>query len=281
MTMLAYPIQSEYVTDLGMEGKDLTQYTNELTNVRKTRCLNLRTSINLCPNKSCKWDGKFYVCPKRSSSLNSLSTLISSEQIIETLQQNISSESSQNIQSLCTNIGIMAEQSPKTVDLLIANQDVQDAFVTFLDENSNVLSTKIIIDMITEISRTFTQQTIEDFIDIGLSSQIMFLLSNDEEEIVRSSIHLTGVLCSLSGYARDAIICLGIHTILIDFASNNRGTEIAVLACKALKEIYGNQSDMDTQVIRDSTRPIVELIEGQTEETIYDIYIFISVDLHQ
>ena len=276
MTVLAYPIDPQAVVDLDLNGRDLTSYTKELTNVRETRCLNLRRSFNLCSNRTCKCNGKFYICPKRSSSLNSFANIVTHEDIIQTLSNALSSPNASAIESLCTNLATEAEQSPKTILQLIKNQDVQEAFVTFLDENSELQSTVTVLNMLSTILKSCVP-ALEDFIDIGLSSQLLFLLSTENENVLKSTINLIGVVSGLDGYARDAIICLGIHQSLIELAGNNRGTEIALMATEALHSIYGNPSPIDTDVIKDSCQPVVAILEGQTEEVINNI-LMILVD---
>jgi hypothetical protein len=255
---------------IGRGGRDLSNYSDELIVLRKSRTLNLRRSINLCHNRTCNCNGKFYVSPKRSNALSTGSEELSIEYIVQTLDVSTSGQSKQGaISMLCGTIVEAAEKSVKIITQIMQSAAVQEAFVNYLEEGPQQ-STCDVLNALSVVFK-FAGQTMEDFIDIGLSSQLMFLLSEENEEILASTINLIGEISNQSTYARDAVICLGMHTMLIELASKVRGNPLACTICEALHSIFANPSPIDSEIIRDSVEPIFRLLEGQTEDTINSI----------
>ena len=118
----------------------------------------------------------------------------------------------------------------------------------------------------------------EDFIDSGLICALSFLLTEENSETIDETVKTIGILAQNSCYARDACICIGIHTLLIEMCDKIRGTDLATQICCSLHSIFGNYEEIDSEIIRDVTAPVAGLIEGQTEETIQYI-IAILADL--
>ena len=255
-------------------GRDLSNYAEELIIHRNSRTLNLRRSINLCHNRTCNCNGKFYVSPKRSNALSSSSQELTADLIIQTFQQN--QENPTAIASMCSTIIEASEKSGKLLSSIIQTNAVQESFVNFL-ENGSQPSTADVLNALSA-SFKYAGSTMEDFIDAGLCTALMSLLMEENKDNIEATIQLIGVISSQCTYARDAITCLGIHTMLIELAAKERGNEIACPICEALHSIFGNQSPIDSEIIRDSVASIVALLDGQTDDTINAI-IDVLVDM--
>lgn len=255
-------------------GRDLSNYAEELIIHRNSRTLNLRRSINLCHNRTCNCNGKFYVSPKRSNALSSSSQELTADLIIQTFQQN--QENPTAIASMCSTIIEASEKSGKLLSSIIQTNAVQESFVNFL-ENGSQPSTADVLNVLSA-SFKYAGSTMEDFIDAGLCTALMSLLMEENKDNIEATIQLIGVISSQCTYARDAITCLGIHTMLIELAAKERGNEIACPICEALHSIFGNQSPIDSEIIRDSVASIVALLDGQTDDTINAI-IDVLVDM--
>ena len=276
MSLVAIP-GKQVAGQIYLGGRDLSNYAEELIVQRNSRTLNLRRSINLCHNRTCNCNGKFYVSPKRSNALSSDSQELTVDLIIRTFefsQQN--PENQRAVSSMCNTIVEAAEKSGKLLTQIIQTKVVQESFVNFL-ENGSQPSTSDVLNAISA-SFKFAGSTMEDFIDAGLCIQLMSLLMEENKDNIEATIQLIGNISSQCTYARDAVTCLGIHTMLIDLAAKERGNEIACPICEALHSIFGNQSPIDSEIIRDSVAPIVALLDGQTDDTINAI-IAVLVDM--
>ena len=244
-------------------GMDLSHYAEQLAEFRESRTINLRKSINLVKNRNNLTANKFYMTPKRSNvQVNEQDSMLTVDSCLQHFQ---SSDPSQIIQ-FCNIISENASAYAKQVHLLIQNSQVQE-IICQLIENGSQPYTQSLLAFI-EATFPFVGCSDEDFIDNGLISGLVDLLSEENETTIMETIKTIGVVSQYSIYARDACICVGIHTMLIELCAKVRGTDLASQICSTLHDIFGNPEEMDSTVIRDSTIPIVNLLEGQNEDTL-------------
>lgn len=258
-------------------GFDLTHYNEELNETRQIRSLNLRRSFNLSKSRACKIDGKFYVTPKRSN-------VFEIDQFsIEDLLQKLKSESETEIVSACQTIEQVSSCQAKTAETILQNTQIQETFVDLLQEGSKSY-TNYLLSCIIETFKycASNEESCESFIDAGLCSSLMMILSEENTVTIEATARLIGKVSYESAYARDACVCLGIHTMLIEICGKCKGSDIAHVFCEALHFIFGNPEPMDAEVIKDSTTPIVNLLDGQKDDaTMYILEVLSDISSKQ
>ena len=257
MTLVAQPFS------LNDGGMDLSRYAQQLSGIRQTRALNMRRSINLVKNRICPSPNKFYVTPKRS---NVLPSEQAQEFTVENCLENFDSSDSSKIVNFANRVCENVEQFQRQIQAIIQCQQVQEV-VSGLLQNGSQNYTVTLLSFVQSCFPLVSQGD-EDFIDSGLICALADLLSEENSETIEETVKTIGVISQNSCYARDACICVGIHTMLIELCEKVRGTNLATQICSALHDIFGNPEAIDSEIIRDATPPIVGLIEGQTDETI-------------
>lgn len=258
-------------------GRDLTHYNEELTETRQMRSLNLRRSFNLSKSRACKIEGKFYVTPKRSN-------VFENDQLsVEELILKLKSESETEIASACQAIAQVGSIQTRNAEMIMRNSDIQETFVDLLQEGSKSY-TNYVLGCLMETFKycASNEESCENFVDAGLCSSLMMILSEENTVTIEETARLIGKVSFLSAYARDACVCLGIHTMLIEICGKCKGSDIAYVFCEALHFIFGNPETMDAEVIKDSTTPIVNLLDGQKDDaTMYILEILSDLSSKQ
>ncbi|OHT00642.1 hypothetical protein TRFO_32669 [Tritrichomonas foetus] len=123
------------------------------------------------------------------------------------------------------------------------------------------------------------------YIDDGLSFALFETLSAENLQLVHSSINLIMSLSDSSGYARNSLICLGIHDTLIMIASagatrdlltdDGEITEISQrhefvpdplvdTACSAIHHIFMNPEAIDLDILASCVSPLLPLLNLQS-----------------
>lgn len=260
MSLLLLPPDSSALVH-SLSGVDLSSYTEELEEFRRNRSFNLRRSINLCKTRVCKPNGKFYVTPRKSNVQLDACKTFTVEGIVEAL---MSGDPAQ-IDSICQDLCECVPKCPKIVQNMVINSEVQETFIQVLD--SETPSIKTVINTIAAIFK-LAGETQEQFIDSGLSCSIMNIISQESDDTIKEIINLAGEISQECCYARDSIICLGVHSMLIDLATKYNSTEISSLACEALHKIFSNPDPIETEIVKDAIPAIIKMISGQNDETI-------------
>lgn len=259
MSLLLLPSKAPSLVH-SISGGDLSSYAEELAEFRRNRSIDLRRSMNLCKTRVCKPKSRFYVAPKKSNTLIDACLTFTVESVVSALTSGVDA----SIVSICQDLCESAPKCPKIVQNMITISDVQEAFVAALDSETSAVGT--VLNTIAQIFK-LAGETQEAFVDGGLTCSLMNLLSQEDPATISEAINLIGVLSEESSYARDSIICLGIHTILVETAGNHKQTDLATLACESVHKIFSNPDPIESEIVKEAIPSIIEIIEGQSDET--------------
>ena len=243
---------------------DLSNYAKELQQIRTSRCLNLRRSIYIAQSKmlasnpgSCT---KFVQTLKKTVDLsNAQQTQISLESIVEALQ----TASASSIKSVLDSLVQSIKTNPKLVASIMKNSEIQEFINSLLENEENPIA-----DILTSLAVLvpYCGPSIDNFVDTGITMSLLFILSGDNQELAIPAIQVVKSISGTTGYARNSLLCSGVHTILVDLASQNRSTPIADAACDALNSIFGNPEPIDSEIIQEVVPLIISAIQGQSAD---------------
>lgn len=251
------------MVSLNLAGVDLTNYATELQQLRKSRTLNLRSSIYLNKGKSsAQLTTKPKFCDKmRKSSLSLENLAQASVQLLtpEFVTEAIESGNGAQIKTVCQQLAASTNEN-KELNILMNDENVQNAFISALDADSEAVT-----DVLAALSQVvkYCDKTIETFIDNGLSMCLLMIISSENEELIAPCNELIKELSTINGYARDSMLCSGIHSIIIELAGKYRGTELGDALCGTLDAIFGNPAPIDGEVMMDCIPQLFELMDGQ------------------
>lgn len=117
-------------------------------------------------------------------------------------------------------------------------------------------------------------EKIEEIVDADIASIIFGYTFTESEELIGSLCQFISLICSLSDYARDSLICLGVHEKLIEIALNNGN--MCQIACLALNSIFANATTIDNEVLVTCLEPIYQLLQDDNMITLHSVLTIFS-----
>ncbi|OHS93622.1 hypothetical protein TRFO_11605 [Tritrichomonas foetus] len=250
-------------SSLSNSSADLSRYQEQLARERNSRTLNLRhinrvTIAGLMQN------------PNLNSAQMSHGNLVDSSnfpflepsKLIEILRNNNLQEISITVKSICE----VSMNSPRLLKILLSSQDVVDTIVDcFNNDISNDICLQLLILTVAIFPHCGNLQ--ESFVD-GLIFQFLNFFESDSSEIIIKTITTVAVFSSSSAYARDAILSMEIHRILIDLALTERSLELTQACCDALLAIFSNNTAISSEILIATVEPLSQLLKLQDRTSI-------------
>lgn len=260
MTLCNQLQESMIRKDISLVGQDLSKYGDEIENDRSLRSRNLRSSINLTRGtRICNSDHNFYASAPRSKFGEEDGNQIELKKVIKAFKSGNNDE----IISLCSALSQTVEIN-KTVVSMAHTEQFYEAFEEVLNNNDDKDVVQALLSLSVSLFPYFGEYQ-DRFCDLLLFSLTEYLTVNNP--ILPDVVNLIGIFSSHSSYARDALLCSGVCTGLIELAKQNRGSRVADICCEALKSIFSNPEPVsDIETFKDIAPNVFDLLDGQSIE---------------
>ncbi|OHT06492.1 hypothetical protein TRFO_25531 [Tritrichomonas foetus] len=136
---------------------------------------------------------------------------------------------------------------------------------SFLESLANCLvmsfSQALQVSLLQTISVIFPNTSLkEEFIDYGICMSLFDFISSDYLMISMASIQLIDLICEYSSYGRDAIVCLGLHTQMMEIASKETDLNLTNACCVALQKLFCNPDFIDPSALIQCVKPLSNLL---------------------
>ena len=232
---------------------DLNLYNQEFTRQRCSRTLSMRQYTRKI---------NFYQTPNNNQILQPQLPLSSShdhlidasnfpyldnDYILTILSQANVSQFSEILHQIHDN----CSKSPRILKKMLDNEDFFDKLTEIFQNHFQNSNFPIIIQIINFIELIFpsVHQQIQSYIaDSFVFSTLTDLLSTTNAlTIVIEAINLSGIISIYSSYARDLVLCSGIHTIIVDIGkSADLNSPLLEAVTQSLLSIFSNQTPIES-----------------------------------
>lgn len=248
---------------------DLNLYNQEFTRQRCSRTLSMRQYTRKI---------NFYQTPNNNQILQPQLPLSSShdhlidasnfpyldnDYILTILSQANVSQFSEILHQIHDN----CSKSPRILKKMLDNEDFFDKLTEIFQNHFQNSNFPIIIQIINFIELIFpsVHQQIQSYIaDSFVFSTLTDLLSTTNSlTIVIEAINLSGIISIYSSYARDLVLCSGIHTIIVDIGKRaDLNSPLLEAVTQSLLSIFSNQTPIESNdLLIDFIHPLNELLE--------------------
>jgi len=237
-------------------GKDLSEYTSQMTRERNSRTLSLRRmnrptisgtlGLNLS-GISAKKSHKLDLPPKNA---------VSTEESIVAFQSN----NPTIVIDYCRKIVTAGSESRMNISGLLKDEDFIKETVHLL---SNEFPNSVIIGVLELISYLFPLSGDKKniYIDEDLCFSFYNFLGSDDIDVVKATMHLIGTISSSSTYARDSILNFEFYENLCTIASSSNDESVVSLACESLRLVFSQGDEIDYQILSNAVSMLVPLLD--------------------
>jgi hypothetical protein len=170
-----------------------------------------------------------------------------------------SSQSGHLLTEWFINVVAIAQQSPPLVGRLLNNTSVQEAFVGAVTDSPNEEFTIAALKYIVVLFPLFPDMHVP-FVDLGLCLGLSEHLTSESPALLESAIACVDCIAESSAYARDSILCFGVHEPLIDCARRCFSESLTVAAIEALHKVFGNREVIDANSLSGCVGPMASLL---------------------
>jgi hypothetical protein len=163
------------------------------------------------------------------------------------------------ISDFLSNISTLARASPLLVAPLLKSSALQEAIIALITPGESEDLTITVIKHFVIIYPLFPDIQ-EPFVDAGLCFTILDLFTTDSTALLEAVIALVDCISEASGYARDSVLCLGLHTSLIETAHREISEPITVSAVEALNKVFANPLQIDSTTLTSCVEPLSSVL---------------------
>lgn len=256
--------ESEDEFNFSESGLDLSHYNHQLERERQYLSLNLR-------------QGSFISSPPKNSwasvVINDKYPQLNPNFIVKILQD-VDMDKVKEILDILISGG---QEISKYVKILGVSQELEEELVNILGKELTPGNYVVILNIIL-ILFPISGELMEKYSDDGLPIQLLGFLSSNNVELITATIMLITTLSKCSEYARDALLCYGIHTTLIDLANSSESIEFAEICCDGILGLFQNESPIEPSVIQEMIPPLTSLLQlPSTKAVISVINAFVEI----
>jgi hypothetical protein len=109
------------------------------------------------------------------------------------------------------------------------------------------------------------------FIDGGLCFAIPDLLGFSEPTVVGLTLRLVTLISEASSYARDAVLCLDIHTVIVNLVLSATTPSIVQSGCEALFALFANCEEIDRKLVVGAAAAMFPLLRLESAEAVTSV----------
>ena len=254
----------ESLSSLKGNGLDLSAYRQQLENDRNSRSLVYRRSNR--PTIAGFLSKTGSLNNRNSALISQQYPLLNPTVSVPILEGNDISK----INEFCSNvIACHNAGSKRSLNELSNSEPLVIAMIGAL---SNSFPKTLLISLMSVIAILFplNSELYETYVDNDLLFTLLSFLSEitpeelstslESQNLVGGAIELIGVLSDSSLYARNSVLCLGLHLILIDIAKSEVTQPLTYASCHCLQRVFGRPEKIDSEVTQSLIQPLSTLL---------------------
>ncbi|KAH0794989.1 hypothetical protein GPJ56_001115 [Histomonas meleagridis] len=111
----------------------------------------------------------------------------------------------------------------------------------------------------------------EEIVNDGICFYLLDFLDSRNISIIESSLNLIRSISASSHYAQDAILCIGLHSQLIEIAKSQISIPITTAACECLRIIFSFDGEADSTILKSCIDSIIELLGLPTKSAVIQV----------
>jgi len=239
---------------LRQSGADLSNYQDQLSRERSSRTLTLRRTNR--PLISCVQTRSTPLSPHRINRIDTASYPFLDPGYVRHVFQTGDENSALD---LLKNMEDVYNINPKLLQSLISSESISESINKLLNSLKSIGSIGIVLHYIAVIYPKCGMNQ-ERLIDDGLVFSLISYFESNDHYLIECSINLIGVLSENSAYARDSIICLGLHFDLIQIAQQERTESLTEMSCNSLSQIFAHTDKIDSTSLNSVIEPLAPLL---------------------
>ena len=235
-------------------GADLTHYQEQLTRERNSRTLNLRRAFGARPQIPGlgQSSGRKLIPMAPPPALEPANAL-----------EAVNSGSIDKIRPLFDTVTDIAGRAPKLLNTLLHSQEFLETLSNSIGMGYDNEATVCLMKLIAAVF-PFCGTLTNQFVDGGMCMYLNDLLQ--APDVALEAINLTSVISARSEYARNAVICMGIHETLIRVAKDQVSLEVTIACCKCLLTIFTTGGTIESECLIESAKEMYELLSIDSAE---------------
>lgn len=231
---------------MSYSGADLAHYRNKLREERSSRTLALRKLIN-------RRESNKFMQPKSTP-----------KHLIEAIDANesitiLNSKDENKIESHFTELIQVSRSCSKAISQIIKSQEFIEILIESLGVPFQSKTIVLLIDVLIEVFNYCSEDMQNEIVD-NVMGCMLDLLNVNDVAIVSETLLLTRIMCSLSEYARDAMLCFGLFDRISEITEQEDVPSLAINACGTLHSILETSGEIDRTVILSFLNRLVQLL---------------------
>lgn len=229
-------------TEAAFSGMDMSCYNVELAKMRMNNSISIRR-----PNiKINHFDKNKKVIP-RAASLEHIAKY-SPDQLLSAFRSGDDQLIERYTRTLCEAI----EEEPSLLVPLLRSDDVMEA----ITESISKIETESGMASLCELFILFTKKDDVAMIDNGFLFTIRDYLALFPVEV----LNLYGAMATISGYARNTFMCLGIIDDVIDMCSNTDNENLKMECCQCIYSMFSHNHPFEVDAVQDIIEKVVSIL---------------------
>jgi hypothetical protein len=233
---------------------DLSEYREQLARERNARTLTLRRGpITIAQFLGrVGGGGQTHLLPKLDATS---SPFLEPEYAMQRLRD----ANPKALADFFNNLVSIGQKSTRLAVPLMRNSAFQELFVSSISSSGSDDVTILLAKYFVILFPLFPDMH-EPCIDFGLCYSFFDMFNSQNPAVVGAVIALIDCIAEASGYARDSVLCLGLHTNLISVAVADPSESMTVAAVEALNKIFANRAPIDSTTLTLCLEPMAELL---------------------
>ncbi|EAX87738.1 hypothetical protein TVAG_450830 [Trichomonas vaginalis G3] len=136
-----------------------------------------------------------------------------------------------------------------------------DQFIDGLSSLYNLtFSDSTMFEIYEVTSITFNNcRNMQKLVDSDIIGTLTGQLYEQNPNLIYKQIELISSIAMSSDYARDALLCFGVHNIMVDIFNSSEESDLKTLSCKCIYALFQANGKVDTCIIQEFIPSIVEM----------------------
>jgi hypothetical protein len=245
-----------------MSGADLSHYQEELARARNSRTLTLRRTSNAPALGAVRRNSSRYGAITDAAKFPYLSP----EKAASALKSEDPAELSEFANQICAAV----TAAPRPLKSLVNSAGFSGNFTAAL---SGAHPPDLLVRLLDALIAVFPLlgPLTDGFVDSNICFTLSEFLASPEPSMVTATIRVLRAICERSAYARDSVLCLEVHTTLIQMALAAAPAPLADDCCGGLLAIFANPEPIEPEILISAVDPLFRVIEIGSTQTVASV----------
>ena len=182
------------------------------------------------------------------------------------LSSAISALKSGNVEALYGDVLRVSRTNPRALACLFQSSEFVEALAEAIGAGYGVAATQQVIEL-SQVVFPMCGSLQNEFVDAGVCIYLNDFLRG-EASLAQSVIGLICVLSENSEYARNALMCMGVHESLIEIAKEQISGELTIGCCQGLLVMFKRSGTIESEYLVEAARSMVPLLSIESCEVV-------------